>query len=91
MDKDTKICVSYQLGKSCKILFSPFNKISIVLLHKIHCDLWGPAPINSNQNFRFYALFIDDHTRFAWLFPLQRKDDYFDCFIRFSKIGGNTI
>lgn len=83
--KIPKICASCQLGKSCKIPFSPSNKISVVPLHKIHCDLWGPAPINSNQNFKFYALFIDDHIRFSWLFPLQRKADFFDCFIRFQK------
>ena len=49
--KIPKICVSCQLGKSFKIPFSTSNKISVVPLHKIHCDLWGPTPINSNQNF----------------------------------------
>ena len=63
--KIPKICVSCQLGKSCKIPFSPCNKISAFPLHKIHCDLLDPTPINSNQNFRFYALFIDEHTRFS--------------------------
>ena len=54
--KTPSICVLCQLGKSCKLPFKLSNKKSQFSLKKIHCDLWGPAPVNSTQNFRFYAL-----------------------------------
>ena len=55
-----------------------------------NCDLWGPSLINSSQNFRYYALFVDDNTRFSWLYPLKSKTDFLDCFLKFQyrlKIG----
>ena len=77
--------LSCQLGKSCKLPFDKSNKISEFPLEKIHCDLWGPAPLNSTQNFRYYALFIDDCTRYSWLSPLKRKSDFYDCFVKFQR------
>lgn len=85
------ICVSCQLGKSCKLLFNSLNKTSKFSLEKIHCDLWGPAPIISNQRFRFYVIFIDDYSRFTWLYPLKRKSEFFDCFRKFQKFVENQF
>ena len=65
------ICISCQMGKSCKLLFKSNNKISKFPFQKIHCDIWGPTPIASNQGFRYYAIFIDDFSRFTWLYPLK--------------------
>ncbi|KAH9669465.1 retrovirus-related pol polyprotein from transposon RE1 [Citrus sinensis] len=79
------VCSSCQMGKNCKLPFNFSNKISSVPLHKIHCDLWGPAPISSVQNFRYYAVFVDDCTRYTWLYPLKNKSDLFDVFIKFQK------
>ncbi|KAK9209418.1 hypothetical protein WN944_001784 [Citrus x changshan-huyou] len=83
--KNTSICVSCQLGKNCKLPFSLSNKISDFPLDKIHCDLWSPAPIASNQGFCYYVLFVDDCTRYCWLFPLKSKSDFFECFLKFQK------
>ncbi|KAH9648571.1 retrovirus-related pol polyprotein from transposon RE1 [Citrus sinensis] len=79
------VCSSCQMGKNCKLPFNFSNKISSVPLHKIHCDLWGPAPISSVQNFRYYVVFVDDCTRYTWLYPLKNKSDLFDVFIKFQK------
>lgn len=85
------ICVSCQMGKSCKLPFQSSNKISEFPLDKIHCDLWGPAPIASNQNFRYYALFIDDFSRFSWIYPLKKKSRFLDCFLRFQRLVENQL
>lgn len=54
------ICISCQMDKSCKLPFDKANKVFVFPLDKIHCDLWGPTPIASNQSFRYYAIFVDD-------------------------------
>lgn len=41
----------------------------------IHTDLWGPAPVLSADDFRYYVLFIDDHSQFTWIYPLKQKSD----------------
>jgi hypothetical protein len=61
------------MGKSCCLPFSLHNKIEIAPLTKIHCNLWGPAPVASIQNYKYYVVFVDDHTRYAWLYPLKKK------------------
>ena len=88
---NTSIYVSCQLDKNCKLPFSLSNKISDFPLDKIHCDLWGPAPIASNQGFRYYVLFVDDCTRYCWLFPLKSKSDFFECFLKFQKQVENQM
>ncbi len=79
------------MGKSCKLPFQDSNKISKFPLDKIHSDLWGPTPITSNQNFHFYALFIDDYSQFTWPYPLKRKSDFFGCFLKFQKLVENQF
>ena len=89
--KSATVCVSCQLGKSCKLPFGLRNKISSNPLDKIHCDLWGPAPNNSTQGYKYYAVFIDDHTRYTWLYPLRRKSDFFECFLKFQILVENQL
>ena len=84
--KSAIVCVRFQLGKSCKVSFGLKNKISSNLLDKIHCDLWGLAPNNSTQGYKYYVVFIDDHTRYTWLYPLRGKSAFFECF-EVSKSG----
>ena len=79
------ICTSCQLGKHCKLPFHVSNNISRSPLDKIHCDLWGPAPNSSVQKFLYYAVFIDDFSRYTWLYPLKKKSDFYDCFIKFQR------
>ena len=74
------------MSKSVKLPFYASNNESNEPLFKIHCDLWGPAPVKSVQGFKYYALFVDDFTRFSWLYPLKQKSDFVRCFILFHKL-----
>lgn len=60
-------------------------------LDKVHCNLWGPAPILYCQQFKYYVSFVDDYTRFCWLFPLKRKSDFFSCFVKFHALVENQF
>lgn len=39
---------------------------------------------------KFYALFVDDHSRSTWLYPL-RKSDFFEVFVKFQKCLKNSL
>ncbi|PKU82566.1 Retrovirus-related Pol polyprotein from transposon TNT 1-94 [Dendrobium catenatum] len=54
------------------------------LLSLIHSDVWGPAPVDSVQGYRYYVIFIDDFSRFTWLFPLRQKSEVFETFVSFK-------
>jgi len=81
---DYSYCDGCQLGKSHRLPFSPNDKHSDLPFDRLHCDLWGPSPISSVNGYRYYAVFIDDCTRFSWMFPLKHKSDFFDTFINFQ-------
>ena len=55
-------------------------------LELIHSDLCGPMPVNSLQKRRYWALFIDDCTRYTWIYFLYRKSDVgkaFEAYVNF--------
>lgn len=69
--KETSICSTCQMSKSCRLPFISSNKINTSPFEKVHCDLWGPAPILSCQGFKYYASLVDDYSRYTWIFPLK--------------------
>lgn len=60
-------------------------------IDRIHCDLWEPSPVSYTQGFRFYAIFVDDCTRFSWLYPLHNKAEFFELFTTFVKLVENRF
>ncbi|KAD5803045.1 hypothetical protein E3N88_14405 [Mikania micrantha] len=58
------LCDSCELSKAKHLPFIENTKRASHVLDLIHCDLWGPAPVPSTDGYRYYAIFIDDHSRF---------------------------
>lgn len=85
------LCSSCQLGKSCKLSFTLRNKIETEPLAKIHSDLWGPAPVSSFQGMKYYVVFVDDFSRFSWLYPLKKKSEFFTTFLKFQSLVENQF
>lgn len=75
------ICSSCQLAKSTKLSFSKSIHRAVSPFSKISCDLWGPAPVVSNEGYKHYVLFVDDHTRFLWFYPICSKSDFFTAYL----------
>lgn len=44
---------------------------------------WGPSPHNSVEGYRYYLTFIDECTRYCWIFPLHNKSQVCSLFISF--------
>jgi Integrase core domain len=42
--------------------------------------VWGPAPIDSYNNFKYFVTFIDDYSRTTWVYVLKAKNKVFSCF-----------
>ena len=80
------VCSSCQLRKSLKLHFCLRNKIEKEPLSKIHRDLLRPAPVESSQHMKYYVIFVDDHTRYTWIYPLKKMSEFFEVYIKFYKI-----
>jgi hypothetical protein len=89
-DLHTIICASCQLGKGKKQPFLASNRVSEFPLQLIHTDLWT-SPIPSITGFKYYVAFIDDYSRFTWIYPLQHKSETFDIFTKFKLLVENQF
>lgn len=65
------------MAKSHKLPFQSNEQKAVAPLDIIHCDLWGPSPVNSKDNYRYYVIFVDDFSRFTWFYPLKLKTDFY--------------
>jgi len=84
-----KLCDTCQLAKNHRLPYTRNEHKSSNVLDLIHCDIWGPSPVKSNLGHNYYVLFIDDYSRFTWLYPLKLKSDFYDTFIQFQKFVEN--
>ena len=85
------LCISCQKAKSHALPFSTNDSHSNDILGLIHCDLWGPAPIKSISGYQYYVIFIDDHSRYTWFYPLKHKNDFYPTFLNFQSLVENQF
>uniref|UniRef100_A0A803Q615 Integrase catalytic domain-containing protein n=1 Tax=Cannabis sativa TaxID=3483 RepID=A0A803Q615_CANSA len=45
----------------------------------------------SNTNFRFYIHFVDDYSRYTWIYPLKAKSDALSAFTHFQTLAENLL
>ena len=76
-------CESCLLGKSTRLPFNVSKSISQFPLQLLHSDVWC-SPIISNEGFRYYLLFVDDYSRYSWIFPMKNKSQVFEFFVEFK-------
>ena len=49
----------------------------------IHSDVWGISPILSHAKYKYFVTFIDDYSRFTWIYFLRSKNEVFSMFKTF--------
>jgi hypothetical protein len=54
-------------------------------LDLIFSDVWGPAPDSVGRN-KYYVSFIDDHSKFVWIYLLRHKSEVFQKFHEFQQL-----
>ena len=77
-------CVIHVLkGSLVNYLFPQHVNKSVTPFDTIHTDLWGPTPSISVDGYRYYTIFVDEYTKYCWIFPLVNKSDLFSTFVGF--------
>lgn len=83
IDSNSSMCHSCLQGKFSKLPFQLRDHKSVIPFHTIHSDIWGPSPCLSIDSYRYYVTFIDEFSRYCWLFPLVHKSDFYSVYVRF--------
>ncbi|KAM2558058.1 hypothetical protein TB2_015106 [Malus domestica] len=82
-------CSNCVLGKCAKLPFQESLCTTSRSLELVHADVWGPALVCSISGYRFYVIFVDDFTKYTWLYPLKHKSEVFHIFVQFQALVEN--
>ncbi|TQE08030.1 hypothetical protein C1H46_006304 [Malus baccata] len=75
LDIHPLICSSCIRGKMSRLQFSSSTTKSSIPFEKVHTYAWGPLPTISVEGYKYYVIFVDECTRFTWIFPLVNKSN----------------
>ena len=84
-------CTICHLAKSHILPFSLSSSHATQPLALIHTDLWGLALHSSTTGARYFLIFIDDYSRYTWIYFLLTKDQTLPTFINFHKMVENQL
>ncbi len=86
---NSSCCDVCRFSKQTRLPFSLSDSKTSQIFELVHFDVWGPAPINSYNSFRYYVTFIDDYSRTTWIYLLKTKDEVFSKFQEFTNYVEN--
>ena len=79
-------CVSCQLGKQPILPFSTNESISTNIFDLIHSDVWGPSSVSSIGGSRYFVVFVNDYSRYSWVFNMKHPFELLKVYSNFAKI-----
>ncbi|KAM1741307.1 hypothetical protein ACFX12_011446 [Malus domestica] len=86
LDASHSICTHCIQGKMCRLPFSPSSDRYCFPFEKVHSDVWGPAPVKTVEGYRYYVTFVDQYTKYTWIFPMYNKSDVYSIFLKFYNL-----
>jgi GAG-pre-integrase domain len=79
-------CEVCRLAKHTRLPFYNSNFKSSEIFEFAHSDVWGPAPVDSYNNFKYYVILIDDFSITIWIYLMKNKSEVFDHFLTFINL-----
>ena len=78
-------CESCALGKQYREQFPVHKeKKQREIIELIHTDVCGPIKTTSLGGTRYFLIFVDDRSRFTWVYFIRKKSDVFEYFKEFK-------
>ncbi|GFS40400.1 anaphase-promoting complex/cyclosome 2 [Actinidia rufa] len=79
-------CNGYKLAKISALPFTRSLSISTSHFQIVHIDLWGPSPIAIKGGSIYYVSFVDDYSRYTWVYLMAHKSDFYKVFRTFHSM-----
>jgi histone deacetylase 1/2 len=84
-DSNKDVCDACQKGKSHQLPYLISTSVSSHPLELVFSDVWGAAPESAGR-FKYYVSFIDDYSKFTWVYLLKYKSQVFEKFRDFQNL-----
>src|SRR4051812_39649746 len=72
-------------AKSHQLPYPTSTSISTSPLQLVFSDVWGPAPTSVGRH-SYYVSFIDDYSKYTWIYLLKKRSDVFQVFHNFQAL-----
>jgi len=81
------LCESCLEGKVLKKPFTDKGYRAKEPLELVNSDLCGPMTTRAREGFEYFVMFIDEYSRYGYIYPMHRKSE---CFEKFKKYRAET-
>ena len=79
-------CMACQFSKQTALPFN--NSVSHALspFDLIHSDAWGPSSITTQGGSRYFLIFVDDFSRYTWIYLFKNRSELYQIYCDFTKM-----
>ncbi|KAL4272543.1 hypothetical protein GQ457_13G024990 [Hibiscus cannabinus] len=79
------VCAGCQFGKAHQLPFKESKHQSKAPLELVHSDVFGPVKQTSLGGMKYMVTFIDDFSRYVWVYFMKEKSETFTKFREFKE------
>jgi len=79
-------CISCQLRKQPALPFNNSESIASASFDLIHFDVWRSSPVFSMSGSRYFVIFVNDFSRYTWVFLMKSRSELLDIYRNFAKM-----
>jgi len=83
---DISDCSGCKLAKFSALPFNRSIYVSSSPFDLVHSDVWGPFSVATKGRSRYYVSFIDDHTRYCWVYLIKHRSEFFEIYAAFRAL-----
>ena len=79
-------CMPCQFGKQTALPFNNSVSHALSSFDLIHYDVWGPSPISTPGGSRYFVIFVDDFSRYTWIYLFKNRSELYQIYRDFTKM-----
>ncbi|TXG60844.1 hypothetical protein EZV62_012207 [Acer yangbiense] len=83
---DIFYCSGCKLAKFSTLPFNQSISSSLSPFDLVHSDVWGPSSVTTKGGSGYYVSFIDDYTRYCWVYLMKRRSDFLSIYLAFRAL-----